>query len=134
MKNPEFDPRAINHFFTIGAILLDMQIKPNMEFDDEVIDIIEHEYDRIEIELTNIWKDNPIGLNYVLQSQWVEADRLFVMVHEEEKRKEDREHESEDRAWCRAAIYASMKDVLVDSMILIDNLMDGNYIDLEDLN
>jgi len=133
MKNPEFDPRAINHFFTIGAVLFEMKTKPNMKFHDEVIDVIDLEYDRIEFELTNIWKDKPIGLNYVLQSQCVEADRLFTMVVQEEERNEDREHESEDRA-SRAAIYTSMKVVLMESMILIDNLMDGNFINLEDLD
>nr|WP_068892107.1 hypothetical protein [Pedobacter panaciterrae] len=87
MENPEFDPRAINQFFSIGAILLDMRINPNMQLDDEFIEFIDLEYDRIELKLTDIWKDKPTGLTYVLQSHWVEADRLYTMVLEEQDRK-----------------------------------------------
>lgn len=119
-------PVVNNQLVRIGVLLIDMNRDLDFEIDNEQLEFLEAEFERISESLTRVWADKPIGLSYFLEFHLAEAKRLRNKIKMEHVLKP----EMNDLDIFRLNIYTLLKSGLNALVKLLNKLLKGDGIAL----
>ena len=123
----------VNQLVSLGTIFADMcDNRPGMDLDDEFVEFIYGEYDRIEEEFLELWAAKPLGISYGVDFHLAETKRLTRLVTKQWIR-ENAIRNPTPEVMLRLEIFSAMQFVLYYFQELLCNMTNDGSFDLEAL-